>query len=41
VDGRVIRRLQEFESPYISLERVDKATHKLMVCVCVCVCVCS
>lgn len=30
-DGRVIRRLQEFESPYISLERVDKATHKLMI----------
>eukprot|EP00048_Salpingoeca_helianthica_P021687 m.13786 g.13786 ORF g.13786 m.13786 type:complete len:552 (-) comp6285_c0_seq2:391-2046(-) len=30
-DGRVVRRLQEFESPYISLERVDKATHKLMI----------
>lgn len=30
-DGRVIRRLQDFESPYISLERVDKTTHKLMI----------
>ncbi len=30
-DGHVIRRLQEFESPYISMERVDKSQHKFMV----------